>query len=113
MLADSTTPQPSVCNVVEKANGKEVSEGYEDFSEFTMASLFHGPGERTPVFVRFSTVAGSRGSTDTPRDAGAGVPHRQDDSRQRLESGSCLPLCGVRKRGSARVFVGDGHSSLS
>ena len=26
------------------------------------------PAVTTPVFVRFSTVAGSRGSTDTPRD---------------------------------------------
>ena len=26
------------------------------------------PRSQTPVFVRFSTVAGSRGSTDTPRD---------------------------------------------
>ena len=27
------------------------------------------PSVQTPVFVRFSTVAGSRGSADTPRDA--------------------------------------------
>ncbi len=27
-----------------------------------------GPGSRTPVFVRFSTVLGSRGSADTVRD---------------------------------------------
>jgi catalase len=33
-----------------------------------MAALFRDPGARTPVFVRFSTVVGSRGSTDTPRD---------------------------------------------
>ena len=32
------------------------------------AKLPAGPGRSTPVFVRFSTVAGSRGSADTPRD---------------------------------------------
>ena len=34
----------------------------------TRASLFAEAGKRTPVFVRFSTVAGERGSTDTARD---------------------------------------------
>ena len=37
-------------------------------AEFTKASLFASKGKRTPVFQRFSTVAGSRGSPDTPRD---------------------------------------------
>lgn len=35
----------------------------------TRASLFQEKGETTPVFVRFSTVAGERGSKDTARDA--------------------------------------------
>ena len=30
--------------------------------------VFAEAGKRTPVFVRFSTVAGERGSTDTARD---------------------------------------------
>ncbi|HEX3674879.1 MAG TPA: catalase [Rhizomicrobium sp.] len=34
----------------------------------TAASFLSEKGKRTPVFVRFSTVAGSRGSADTPRD---------------------------------------------
>src|SRR5687767_281847 len=34
----------------------------------TRASLFAQAGKRTPVFVRFSTVIGERGSPDTPRD---------------------------------------------
>jgi catalase len=34
----------------------------------TMAAPFAEVGKRTPVFVRFSTVAGERGSTDTARD---------------------------------------------
>jgi len=36
--------------------------------EFTRASLFAEAGKQTPVFVRFSTVLGERGSTDTARD---------------------------------------------
>ena len=36
--------------------------------EFTRASLLAEAGKQTPVFVRFSTVIGERGSTDTPRD---------------------------------------------
>jgi catalase len=35
---------------------------------FTRAAPFAEVGKRTPVFVRFSTVAGERGSTDTARD---------------------------------------------
>ena len=45
-----------------------VFEAYEDLSDLTMASPFAAKGKKTPVFVRFSTVAGSRGSADTPRD---------------------------------------------
>ena len=36
--------------------------------ELTRASLFSEVGKQTPVFVRFSTVLGERGSTDTARD---------------------------------------------
>src|SRR6201995_5814233 len=43
-------------------------ECYKPLSDLTRASLFAEAGKRTPVFVRFSTVAGERGSTDTARD---------------------------------------------
>jgi catalase len=43
-------------------------ECYRPLTELTRASLFAEAGKRTPVFVRFSTVAGERGSTDTARD---------------------------------------------
>ena len=36
--------------------------------ELTRASLLSRKGKETPVFVRFSTVAGGAGSVDTPRD---------------------------------------------
>jgi catalase len=41
---------------------------YESMARYTKAGFLQDPGVRTPVFVRFSTVAGSRGSTDMPRD---------------------------------------------
>ncbi|UVW27572.1 catalase [Massilia sp. H6] len=43
-------------------------EAYEDLSAVTRAAPFKAKGKRTPVFVRFSTVAGERGSTDLARD---------------------------------------------
>jgi len=43
-------------------------ECYESLSDLTCATLFAAAGKRTPVFVRFSTVAGERGSKDTARD---------------------------------------------
>src|SRR4029453_5362907 len=41
---------------------------YESLARYTRAAFLQDPSVRTPVFVRFSTVAGSRGSTDMPRD---------------------------------------------
>ncbi len=41
---------------------------YESMAEFTKAKFLQDPGVKTPVFVRFSTVAGSRGSADSVRD---------------------------------------------
>ena len=43
-------------------------ECYESLERYTRASLFAEEGKRTPVFVRFSTVIGERGSADTARD---------------------------------------------
>ena len=37
-------------------------ENYESLADITRADLFQRPGEKTPAFVRFSTVAGSKGS---------------------------------------------------
>jgi catalase len=41
---------------------------YESMAKFTRARFLSDPGVKTPVFVRFSTVVGSRGSADTVRD---------------------------------------------
>jgi catalase len=43
-------------------------ECYRDLSDLTRATVFSAAGKRTPVFVRFSTVVGERGSTDLARD---------------------------------------------
>ena len=41
---------------------------YESMAPYTKAKFLQDPKVRTPVFVRFSTVAGFRGSTDLARD---------------------------------------------
>ncbi len=41
---------------------------YKSLSHLTKADFLQHPESETPVFVRFSTVAGSRGSTDLSRD---------------------------------------------
>ncbi|MEA3176400.1 MAG: catalase, partial [Gammaproteobacteria bacterium] len=43
-------------------------EAYQQLSKLTRATVFAEAGKTTPVFVRFSTVAGERGSADTARD---------------------------------------------
>lgn len=41
---------------------------YENHAALTKAGFLQDPGKKTPVFVRFSTVQGPRGSGDTVRD---------------------------------------------
>jgi catalase len=41
---------------------------YKSMAHLTRAKFLSDPATRTPVFVRFSTVVGSRGSADTVRD---------------------------------------------
>ena len=43
-------------------------ETYDSLATHTKADLFQRAGERTPAFVRFSTVAGNKGSADLARD---------------------------------------------
>ncbi|MEZ4421886.1 MAG: catalase [Gemmatimonadota bacterium] len=43
-------------------------ETYESLADVTRADLFQRAGEKTPAFVRFSTVAGNKGSPDLARD---------------------------------------------
>jgi len=39
-----------------------------EITRYTSAKLFCGIGKQTPMFARFSTVAGEKGSADTARD---------------------------------------------
>ena len=43
-------------------------ENYQSLAEVTQADIFQRAGEKTPAFVRFSTVAGNKGSADLARD---------------------------------------------
>jgi catalase len=43
-------------------------ENYRSLAEYTCADLFQREKERTPAFVRFSTVVGNKGSADLARD---------------------------------------------
>ncbi len=45
-----------------------VFQPYESMAQYTTAEFLQNPNNITPVFVRFSTVVGSRGSADTVRD---------------------------------------------
>lgn len=40
----------------------------KDMSDYTKAKFLNSVGKKTPLFVRFSTVAGEKGSADTVRD---------------------------------------------
>src|SRR5213078_3095903 len=60
--------------------------------EFTRASLLGEVGKQTPVFVRFSTVLGERGSTDTARDVrGFAVKFYTDEGKWDLV-GNNIPV---------------------
>ena len=45
-----------------------ISKTTKSLTDITSADLFQRPGEKTPAFVRFSTVAGNKGSADLARD---------------------------------------------
>ena len=61
-------------------------------TKHTRASLFAEVGKQTPVFVRFSTVLGERGSTDTARDVrGFAVKFYTDDGNWDLV-GNNIPV---------------------
>jgi catalase len=53
---------------------------YKSLAPYTKAKFLQDPSTKTPVFVRFSTVAGSRGSSDLARDVrGFAVKFYTDD----------------------------------
>jgi catalase len=72
-----------------------VFESYGTASDITSAGFLQ-PGRRTPVFTRFSTVVGSRGSADTVRDVrGFAVKFYTDDGVFDLV-GNNMPVFFIR-----------------
>jgi catalase len=59
---------PERVNHARGAGAHGYFQAYESFERYTSARFLCDPELRTPVFTRFSTEAGSRGSADTVRD---------------------------------------------
>ncbi len=53
------------------AGAKGYFELTKDMSQYTKADLFNGVNKKTPIFIRFSQVAGEKGYPDTVRDVRA------------------------------------------
>ncbi|CAC9891233.1 unnamed protein product [Aureobasidium pullulans] len=104
---------------------------YEDASDVTSAGVLTDTSRTTPVFVRFSTVLGSRGSADTVRDVrGFAVKFYTEESVcprldkgllanlwdfQYLQSDPYVPLGHVRQRypRSYRMMQGFGVNTYT
>ncbi|OBK96807.1 hypothetical protein A5652_00635 [Mycobacterium sp. 1165178.9] len=78
-------------------------EPYDDWpADYTAAKFLTTPGVQTPVFVRFSTVAGSRRSADTVRDVRGFATKFYTDRTRQLRSGG-QQLSGVLHSGRHQV----------
>ena len=78
-------------------------ENYESLADLTSADLFQRAGEKTPLFVRFSTVAGNKGSADLARDV-RGFAVKLYTSRATGTSSEITSRCfSSRMRSSFRI----------
>jgi len=69
---------------------------YKSMAKYTCAKFLQNPKKKTPVFVRFSTVVGSKGSADTARDPrGFAVKFYTEDGNYDLV-GNNLPVFFIR-----------------
>jgi catalase len=69
---------------------------YKSMAEFTKAKFLQDQKKKTPVFVRFSTVVGARGSADSVRDPrGFAVKFYTEDGNYDLV-GNNLPVFFIR-----------------
>ena len=69
---------------------------YKLMKNYTIARFLQNPDEKTPVFVRFSTVIGSKGSADTARDPrGFAVKFYTKDGNYDL-AGNDIPVFFIR-----------------
>jgi catalase len=72
---------------------------YESMAQYTRAGFLQDPSVKSPVFARFSTVAGSRGSSDLARDVrGFAVKFYTQEGNFDLV-GNNIPNQGVFKSG--------------
>lgn len=69
---------------------------YKSMAQYTHAHFLQDPAKQTPVFVRFSTVVGARGSADTVRDPrGFAVKFYTEEGNYDLV-GNNLPVFFIR-----------------
>ena len=69
---------------------------FKSMAKYTCAKLLQDPKKKTPVFVRFSTVVGARGSAETVRDPrGFAVKFYTEDGNYDLV-GNNLPVFFIR-----------------
>jgi catalase len=69
---------------------------YKSVAKYTKAKFLQEPDKQTPVFIRFSTVVGSKGSADTLRDPrGFAVKFYTEDGNYDLV-GNNLPVFFIR-----------------
>ena len=69
---------------------------YKSMAQYTCANFLQDPTKKTPVFVRFSTVVGARGSADTVRDPrGFAVKFYTEEGNYDLV-GNNLPVFFIR-----------------
>ena len=69
---------------------------YKNMGQYTKAKFLQDPKKKTPVFVRFSTVVGARGSADSVRDPrGFAVKFYTEDGNYDLV-GNNLPVFFIR-----------------
>ena len=69
---------------------------FGSMAEYTRAKFLQDPNKKTPVFVRFSTVVGARGSADSVRDPrGFAVKFYTEDGNYDL-AGNNLPVFFIR-----------------
>ncbi|MEA3293796.1 MAG: catalase [Euryarchaeota archaeon] len=69
---------------------------YKNMEAYTKANFLKDPQKKTPVFVRFSTVTGGRGSADTVRDPrGFAVKFYTEEGNYELV-GNNLPVFFIR-----------------
>lgn len=77
----------------------------DDITKYTKAKLFSKVGKRTPVFVRFSTVGGEKGSPDAARDPrGFSIKHYTEEGIWDM-TGNNTPVFFIRDPHLFPLFI--------